>query len=254
MDAKWSQEVAVVTGGSRGIGLATAEHLARAGAQVMITSRREQGLQEAAAALESIAPGRCSWAVCNVGVLDEIAPMLDLAASRHGVVTQLVNNAGTNLCFGPAITTDMGALEKTFAVNVYGPFHAARLMARACMDQGVPGSIVNVSSIYGLGAAPLQTAYGMTKAAIVSMTRSLAAEWGSSGVRVNAVAPGLVRTRLAAALIDDPVANASFTGRAPLGRVGTPDEIAGLIRWLLSDEARFVTGQTIAADAGYSVT
>jgi NAD(P)-dependent dehydrogenase (short-subunit alcohol dehydrogenase family) len=144
--------------------------------------------------------------------------------------------------------------DKTFEVNLKGYFEVARQVAKRLIDKNRPGSIINVASINGLRAAPMQGLYGMTKAAVISMTQTLALEVGRARVRVNAIAPGLVDTKFAATLVQNAEARSHFTERAPLGRHGQPDEIAPLCVYLASDESSFLTGQTIAIDAGWTAT
>jgi NAD(P)-dependent dehydrogenase (short-subunit alcohol dehydrogenase family) len=144
--------------------------------------------------------------------------------------------------------------DKTFEVNLKGYFEVARQVAKRLVALGRHGSIINVASIGGLRAAPMQGLYGMTKAAINSMTQTLALELGRARVRVNSIAPGLVDTRFAATLVGNPEIAKHFTDRAPLGRHGEPDEIAPLAVYLASDESSFMTGQIIAIDAGWTAT
>lgn len=252
MAGRMDKVLVVVTGGSRGIGLACARSMLREGAVVVITSRKAEGLQAAHAELEAEAPGRVHWRACHVGDPEALDALFEDVVAHHGLPTVLVNNAGTNPYFGPALHVTSAAWDKTFEVNLKGPFEASRCLAKRLLEAGRPGSIINVSSIFGLRAAPMQMVYGMTKAALISMTQTLATEWGAAGIRVNAVAPGLVETRLAAALTSNPEAVRFFTDRAPLGRVGSPEEIAGLVTYLAADESRFITGQVFAADAGFT--
>ena len=169
------------------------------------------------------------------------------AAEEFGPIHGLVNNAATNPYFGPMLAIEEAAFDKTIEVNLKGPLVASR----AFVEQAAPGaSIVNVASVAGTRAAPLQGVYGMTKAALISMTQTLAHELGPMGVRVNAIAPGLVETRFASALIQNEDLLKHVVDRTPLGRHGQPDEIAGAAVYLLSDAAAFMTGQTMVIDGG----
>jgi NAD(P)-dependent dehydrogenase (short-subunit alcohol dehydrogenase family) len=165
----------------------------------------------------------------------------------------LVNNAGTNPHFGPMLEASEAQFDKTFEVNLKGPFELIRLLANHWLEKEIKGVVVNVASIAGESAAPFQGIYGMTKAALISMTRTLALELGRRGVRINAIAPGLVDTKLSAALTQNPDLAKMFTDRTALGRYGQPEEIAELVVYLASDESRYVTGQTFNVDGGYSI-
>jgi NAD(P)-dependent dehydrogenase (short-subunit alcohol dehydrogenase family) len=160
-----------------------------------------------------------------------------------------VNNAATNPYLGPALECTEAAFDKTFEVNVKGYFlccqHAARMMVAQRS-----GSIVNVASVAGLTPLPMQLAYSMTKAAVLSLTRGLAKELGRTGVRVNAIAPGVIETRFAAALIDDPKVHRMIVQLTPLGRHGQPDEVVGAALYLASDAASFTTGSVLVCDGG----
>lgn len=244
--------VALVTGGSRGIGAAVAEAMAAAGAKVIIASRRQEGLDATAAAINSKYPGSIAAKACHMGDRDAIAGLIDWIEGELGVPDVLVNNAATNPYFGPLLNVTEKAWDKTFDVNLKGYFECSRQVAQRLVTAGKPGSIISVTSVLGMRAAPLQGVYGMTKAAIVSMTQTLAVELGSSNVRVNAIAPGLVDTRLAAALTSNPELTKLFTDRTALKRVAQPEELAGVAVFLASDEASYVTGQTIPVDAGFT--
>jgi NAD(P)-dependent dehydrogenase (short-subunit alcohol dehydrogenase family) len=173
--------------------------------------------------------------------------------ARFGRVDVLVNNAATNPYFGPLMGADDAVFDKTFEVNTKGYLHAARAVARHLVDRGAPGSLIFVSSVAGIHGAPLQGIYGMTKAAVISMTQTLAVELGPSGIRVNAVAPGLVDTRFAQAIVANEDLRRRVVERTPLGRHAQPDEIAGAALFLASDAASFVTGHTLVVDGGMTI-
>ena len=177
------------------------------------------------------------------------------AIEKFGKVDVLVNNAGTNPYFGPMLDTEMGAWDKTFEVNLKGYFWMAREVARHLIArEEAHGAIVNVASIVGMMAAPLQGVYGMTKAAVISMTKTLAYELGPSGVRVNAISPGMVDTRLAAAIVSNDVLIADINARTALKRVAQPEEIAGAALYLASDASSFTTGEVLVVDGGLQIT
>ena len=244
-----SGKVAILTGASRGIGEAIAHAYARSGARVVLAARKPEALERVGREIAQ-AGGEVLVVPCHMGKPDDVARLVKDAVSRFGQVDILVNNAATNPHFGPMLSIDEGAWDKTFEVNVKGYFAAARHVAQHLLERGAPGCILNVASVVALGAAPLQGVYGMTKAAVVSMTQTLAYELGPSGIRVNAIAPGLIKTKFAGALLDDPSTVSRVVSRTPLGRVGAPEEIAGAAVFLASDAASFITGQTLVIDGG----
>jgi NAD(P)-dependent dehydrogenase (short-subunit alcohol dehydrogenase family) len=245
-------KVAIVTGGSRGIGESIAKALGQSGAKVAIASRKKEGLEEAVSRLRAegveVLP-----IVCHTGKPADVKALVDQVVATYGKVDILVNNAATNPHFGPLLTADDGAFDKTIEVNVKGYFYGTREVARHLIDRNAPGSIINVASMVGLGAAVLQGVYGMTKAAVISMTQTFAAELGPSKIRVNAIAPGLVDTRFAAALVHNKDLSERIVGKTFLGRHAQPDEMAGAVLYLASDAASYVTGQTFVLDAGATV-
>ena len=245
-------KVIVVTGGSRGIGEAIAKACLDAGARVVIASRKQPDLD---AALGRLGAGDRAIAIaCHTGKDGDVSNLFHGAVERFGRVDGLVNNAATNPHFGPMIECGEAAIDKTFEVNVKGYFFCARALIAHARQRGGAASIVNIASIMGQRAAPMQGVYGMTKAAVISMTQTLAFELGSSGVRVNAIAPGLIETKFASAIVANPQLRTHIVGRTPLGRHAQPPEVAGAAVYLLSDAASFVTGTTIVVDGGATVS
>lgn len=245
-------KVAILTGASRGIGEAIAIAYAQSGARVVLAARKPDGLERVAEAITG-AGGEALVVPCHMGKQSDVEALVGKTVDHFGKVDVLVNNAATNPHFGPMLTVEEAAWDKTFEVNVKGYFAAARLVAQHLLGRNSGGSIVNIASVVGLGAAPLQGVYGMTKAAVLSMTQTLAYELGPSGIRVNAIAPGLIETRFAGALLNDEATVGRVVGKTPLGRVGRPDEIAGAAVFLASDAASFVTGHTLVIDGGMTL-
>ncbi len=247
--------VALVTGASRGIGEASAAWLRQAGAQVVLASRKLDGLLAAQARIIARGDGPeplCH--PCHVGKPDDVAGLVKTTLDRFSRIDILVNNAGTNPYFGPTVNASHEAYLKTFEINLAGPLQLARLVGQHLLDRNAPGSIINIASIGGLRAAPMQGIYGMTKAALISMTQTLSLDLGAGGIRVNAIAPGLIETRLASALVENQEIHAMIVGRTPLKRHGQPDEIASAVLFLAADASSFVTGHTLVVDGGMTIT
>ncbi len=245
--------VAIVTGASRGIGEAIAVRLAEAGAAVVLAARKPEGLEVVAKRIAA-AGGRALAVPAHMGKPAEVGALVARAVAAFGKVDVLVNNAAANPYFGPLLGIEESAWDKTFEVNLKGYFTATRAVVEHLRSRKAPGSIVNVASIVGLRAAPLQGAYGMTKAAVVSMTRTLAQELGPEGIRVNAIAPGLVETRFASAIVESEPLRDRFVSRTALGRHAQPDEIAGAALFLASDASGYVTGHVLVVDGGTTMT
>lgn len=245
-------KVALVTGGSRGIGESIARALGLSGAQVAIASRKQEGVTAAAERLRAAGVTVEPFA-SHMGKQADVEALVKAVVARFGRIDVLVNNAATNPHFGPLMSADEGAFDKTFEVNAKGYLSAAREVAKHLVERGAPGSLIFVTSIAGLRAAPLQGIYGMTKAAVISMTQTLAVELGPSNIRVNAVAPGLVETRFSQALVGNKDIVDHMVSRTPLKRYAQPDEIAGAVLYLASDAASFVTGHTLVADGGFTI-
>jgi NAD(P)-dependent dehydrogenase (short-subunit alcohol dehydrogenase family) len=245
-------KVIVITGASRGIGEAIARACIEGGARVVLASRKQADLDRVAA---SLPPERAIAVACHTGKAEDVEALFGKAAERFGRVDGLVNNAATNPYFGPLVDTPDAAIDKTIEVNVRGYFYCARAFVRRARGQTPGGgSIVNIASVAGTRAAPMQGIYGMTKAAVISMTQTLAFELGSSAIRVNAIAPGLVETKFASALVGNPMLRDHIVNRTPLARHAQPAEIAGAAVYLLSDAASFTTGSVMVVDGGMTST
>jgi NAD(P)-dependent dehydrogenase (short-subunit alcohol dehydrogenase family) len=233
---------AIVTGASRGIGLAIAQHLAGAGANVVVTSRKQESADAAAAEVGGSALGVAAHAVDE----DAAQRCVEATLDRFGSVDILINNAGTNPAYGPLIEQDHARFAKTFDVNLWAPLLWTSLAVKAWMGEH-GGSIINTASIGGMHQSPYMGMYNATKAALIHVTKQLALEL-SPRVRVNAICPGVVRTRLAEALWKDHEGDVS--GRTALGRIGEPSDVAAAVAFLVSDAASWITGETMVIDGG----
>ncbi len=242
-------KVAIVTGASRGIGEAIARAFAEQGADVVIASRKQEGLDPVAASINEAGGGKCVAIACHTGNAEAIAGLFERVKSEFGKVDILVNNAAANPYFGPVVETDMGAFDKTMEVNVKGYFLMSQYAAKMMVTQG-GGSIINVASIAGLSPGPMQGVYSMSKAAVINMTKVFAKELGSANVRCNAICPGVVETKFASVLINTPEIYDRFVEMIPMNRHGQPNEIAGLAVYLASDASTFTTGSVMVADGG----
>ncbi len=243
-------KVIVITGASRGIGEAIARACVEQGARVVLASRKQADLDGVAGSLGE----RAIAVAAHTGKAEDVERLFATALDKHGRVDGLVNNAATNPYFGPLIDTPDAAIDKTIEVNLRGYLYCARALVRHAQKRGGGASIVNIASVAGLRAAPMQGIYGMTKAAVISMTQTLAFELGGSAIRVNAIAPGLVETRFASAIVQNPMLRDHVIKRTPLARHAQPAEIAGAATYLLSDAASFTTGSVVVVDGGFTST
>jgi len=241
-------KVAVVTGASRGIGRAMAEVFAREGATVVICGRKQNTLDEVAAELKGLA-GKIVPLACHVGKLEELQHLVDTTTRDHGKIDILVNNAATNVAQGPAIEMDDGQFDKMVEVNLKSMYRLIRLVAPGMCERG-SGSIINIASIAGLRPQFHGLLYSMTKAAMIMMTQSYAVELGPRGVRVNAIAPGLIQTVLSEYYWKDETRLQQLISHQPIRHLGQPPEIADVALLLASDAASYLTGQTIVVDGG----
>jgi len=239
---------ALITGGTRGIGLAIAESYLRAGAKVTICSRKQEGVDAALAELKDHADN-VFGTTAHVGKAEEIGKLIEAARDKFGPISVLVNNAGTNPYYGPILGSTDQAWDKTMEVNLRGPYILSREVAKG-MVEGEGGSIVNIASIAGLATSPGQGIYSVTKAALIMLTKTMAKELGQQCVRVNAICPGVIKTRLSEAMWKEPKVEEHIASLKALGRVGTTDEITGAALYFASEASSFTTGSVLVVDGG----
>lgn len=237
-------KVALITGASRGIGRAIAETFAREGARVIICGRKQETLDSVAQSIDAdIVP-----IACHVGRSEDIERL----AERAGPVDILVNNAGTNIAQGPCLTFTDTQFDKMVEVNLKGPYRLIQRFAVGMCDRG-HGAIINIASVAGIKPQFESLLYSMTKAALIMMTQSYALELGPAGVRVNAIAPGLIQTALSEYFWKNESRREQFIKRQPISRIGQPQEVADVALLLASDKSSYLTGQTIVIDGGVTI-
>lgn len=246
--SRLQHKVAIVTGASRGIGRAIAELFAKEGASVVICGRKQEPLDQVARDLTGLA-GRIVPMACHVGRLEELERLVDRTTSEFSKIDILVNNAGTNIAQGPALEMTDAQFDKMVDVNLKSAYRLTRLVAPGMCERG-SGSVVNIASIAGIRPQFQSLLYSMTKAALLMLTQSYALELGPRGVRVNAIAPGLIETTLSEYYWKDESRFQPLMERQPLKHLGQPIEIAEIALMLASDGASYMTGQTIVVDGG----
>lgn len=240
-------KIALVTGGSRGIGRAVALEFAKAGADIVVASRKLETCEAAAKEIEAL--GRRALAVsAHTGKTDNLESLVDAALDHFGKIDILVNNAATNPHFGATIDIEKAAWDKTFDVNVNGVFFLTQLVFEKWMREH-GGIIVNMASVAGLQPAPFTGTYCVTKAALIMLTRVLASELGAYNIRVNAIAPGFIKTDMSKAVWTNDMFKENVK-RLPIPRLGETEDIASAALYLASDASSFMTGETIVIDGG----
>jgi dehydrogenase/reductase SDR family member 4 len=239
-------KVAIVTGASRGIGRSIAEVFAREGAEVVICGRKQETLDQVAKEIgANVTP-----VACHVGRSADIEGLVAATTREFGRIDILVNNAATNIAQGPCLEMDEGQFDKMVEINLKSTFRLMKLVAPGMCERGA-GAIINIASIAGLRPQFHSLLYSMTKAALIMMTQSYAVELGPKGVRVNAIAPGLIQTVLSEYFWKDETLREKQLGAQPLKHLGQPVEIAEIALMLASGQSSYLTGQTLVVDGGY---
>ncbi len=243
-----SGKVAIVTGASRGIGEAIATGLAQAGANVVLSSRKPEGLQRVADKIESL--GRKVLVVAaNAGEYDQLENLVERTKEHFGGVDILVNNAGTNPTFGPLVETQDSAIEKIFRVNVFGYVKMAQFCVPLMRERG-GGKIINIASVAGFQPGKGLGAYSMSKSAVISLTKVLAMELGPDNIQVNAIAPGIIKTKMASYLVETESIAGPALKNTPLGRFGETEDLIGLALFLAAPASNYITGTVNVIDGG----
>jgi NAD(P)-dependent dehydrogenase (short-subunit alcohol dehydrogenase family) len=246
-----SGKVAIVTGASRGIGQSIAEFFAEAGAKVVVASRKQADLDGVAAAIKAKG-GEAMALAAHTGEKASLKALVDKTIESYGKVDILVNNAATNPHFGPVLEAEDSMWMKTLEVNLMGNFWLCQNVVPSMRENG-GGSIINIASVNGIRPGTMQGIYSASKAAVISLTQTLAMELGKDNIRVNAIAPGLVQTKFAKVLWENDALLKQVEGRTPVGRIGQPEDIASLALWLASDLSSFATGETFVVDGGLTI-
>ena len=244
-------KVSVITGASRGIGLEIAKRYAEAGAKVVLSSRKQESLDAVAAEMKEAGHDVLPVAAHN-GNKEALQELVKRTVEAYGKIDILVNNAATNPHFGPILDSEDGMWQKTIEVNIMGNFWLTQACVAVMREHG-GGKIINIASINGVRPGTFQGIYSMTKAAIINLTQTLALELASDNIQVNAIAPGLTKTRFAQALWSNDVIMKSATAKIPMQRIAQPDEMTGMALYLAAPASSFVTGQVFIVDGGMSI-
>ncbi len=244
-------KVAVITGASKGIGESIARGLAQAGARVVLSSRKQEAVDEAAAQFRE-AGYEAAGIACHAGRAEQLESLVEQTLSLYGGIDILVNNAATNPVYGPIADADAGLFDKIMEVNLKAPFLLSNLVFPIMKKRG-GGSIIHLSSIEGVKPGFGLGLYSVSKAALIMLTKNQAKEWGAESIRVNAICPGIVKTKFSAAIWQNESVLKKYEQNLPLGRMAMPEEMAGLALFLASPASSYVTGQAYVADGGYLI-
>ena len=244
-------KVALVTGASRGIGKDVARLLAKQGAHVIVSSRKQDVCEQVAQSIVKDG-GKASPFTCHIGDLEQIETIYKFVDESYGGLDILVNNAAANPYYGHITDTEIGAFNKTIDVNIRGYFYMSVHACRLMKENG-GGSIVNVASVNGIRPGDKQGIYSITKGAIINMTKAFALECGPDNIRVNALLPGLTDTKFAGALTENREVLNTWLKQIPLGRYAQPSEMAGTVLYLVSAASSFTTGSCVTVDGGYLI-
>jgi NAD(P)-dependent dehydrogenase (short-subunit alcohol dehydrogenase family) len=243
-----SGKVALITGGSRGIGRSIAEAYARRGAKVVITARKQEELDETVAEIKK--DGKEITAIAShAGRPDQLEALVDEVIGSHGQIDVLVNNAATNVAFTPIKNLEVAAWDKTLELNLRGPFILSQLVVNKTMEN-TGGVIINMCSVASFRADPMMAAYNVSKAGLMMLTKVMAKELGSYGIRVNGIAPAVIKTKFSKMLYETDEIRQMAERQSALGRVGEWDEVAGTAVYLASAAASYVTGTIVTVDGG----
>lgn len=244
-------KVAIITGASRGIGEAIATQLGLSGAKIIISGRKEDALIKTTSKLISLGI-ECQYLASNNGIESDNQALVHFTLKTFGGVDILVNNSASNPVFGPVENTETWAFDKIIAVNLRGPFDLSKMVLPSFKERG-GGVIINISSIGGLRPEPGLGIYSVSKAALISLSKVMAKEWGPYNVRVNTICPGLIQTKFSEALWTNDNIMKMMMSQLPLARIGSPEEIAALALYLSSPASSYSTGAVFTADGGYTI-
>lgn len=244
---KLDGQVAIITGASKGIGEAIARGLGQAGAKVVISSRKQEAVDEVAAQLKEEGIEAIAVAAHN-GNSEQLQNLVDITLKTYGRIDIVINNAATNPAFGPIVNTDDAAFDKIIEVNLKGMFMLGKMVYPELKKN--KGRVINISSVAGIRPDHRTGIYSVSKSAAISLTQVLARDWGKDGIRVNAICPGLIRTKMSEALWKDERVLTSVLPMIPINRIAEPEEMVGLALFLASEASSYCTGGVYVADGG----